>query len=43
MKSLSKEFESLGFYISNHPLKDFEDALKQYNVKTFKDFENSSM
>ena len=40
-ESLSKEFESLGFYISNHPLKDFEDALKQYKVKSFKDFENS--
>ena len=37
---LSKEFESLGFYMSNHPLKDYEAALKQYNVKSFKDFEN---
>ena len=41
-ESLSKEFESVGFYISNHPLKDYEDALKQYKVKSFKDFENSS-
>ena len=32
----------MGFYISNHPLKDYEDALKQYKVKLFKDFENSS-
>ena len=38
---LSKEFESIGFYISNHPLEAYEDALKQYKVKTFKDFENS--
>ena len=40
-ETLSKEFESVGFYISNHPLKNYEDALKQYKVKTFKDFENS--
>ena len=39
-ETLSKEFESVGFYISNHPLKDYEDALKQYKVKSFKDFEN---
>ena len=32
---LSKEFESVGFYISNHPLKNYEDALKQYKVKSF--------
>ena len=36
---LSKEFESVGFYISNHPLKDYETILKQYKVKSFKDFE----
>ena len=41
-ETLSKEFESLGFYISNHPLKVYEDALKQYKVKSFKDFENSN-
>ena len=39
---LSKEFESVGFYISNHPLENYEDALKQYKVKSFKDFENCS-
>ena len=38
---LSKEFESIGFFISNHPLEAYEDVLKQYKVKTFKDFENS--
>ncbi len=38
---LSKEFASVGFYISNHPLESYEDILKQYKVKTFKDFENS--
>ncbi len=39
---LSKEFESVGFYISDHPLKSYVDALKQYKVKSFKDFEESS-
>ena len=40
-ETLSKEFESVGFYMSNHPLKDYEGALIQYKVKSFKDFENS--
>ena len=39
---MSKEFESVGFYISNHPLKSYIDALEQYKVKSFKDFENST-
>ena len=39
---LSKEFESVGFYLSNHPLVDFKDALEQYKTKSFKDFENSN-
>jgi len=37
---LSKEFESVGFYMSNHPLKSYEDIIEQYKVKTFKDFES---
>jgi len=41
-ETLSKEFESVGFYISNHPLKNYKDILKQYNVKTFTEFEKSS-
>jgi DNA polymerase-3 subunit alpha len=40
--TLSKEFESVGFYMSNHPLKDYADVLKQHKVKSFKDFENSN-
>ena len=38
---LANEFQSIGFYISNHPLKDYEAALQQFNVKSFVDFENS--
>ena len=37
---LSKEFESVGFYISNHPLKDYQEILQQHRVKTFQEFEN---
>jgi len=39
---LSKEFESVGFYLSNHPLEDFKDALEQYKAKSFKEFESGS-
>jgi len=38
---LSKEFQSVGFYLSNHPLEDFKDVLEQYNTKSFNDFENT--
>jgi len=41
-EALSKEFESVGFYISNHPLKNYENVLKQYNVKSFSEFEKSN-
>jgi len=39
---LSKEFESIGFYISNHPLKSYEEIINQYKVKSFKEFENAN-
>ena len=39
---LSKEFESVGFYISDHPLNNYEDVLKQYKVKSFKEFEDGN-
>ena len=38
-ESLSKEFQSVGFYISNHPLMNYEQILKHNNVISFKDFE----
>ena len=41
-ETLSKEFESVGFYLSNHPLKDYKSVFEQYQVKTFKEFENSN-
>ena len=39
-ETLSKEFESVGFYISNHPLNSYIDILNQHNVKSFKEFES---
>ncbi len=41
-ETLSKEFESVGFYLSNHPLKNYEKMLEQHKVKTFKEFENTN-
>ena len=38
---LSKEFEAIGFYMSDHPLKQYEYILKNHKVKTFSEFENS--
>ena len=39
-ETLSNEFGSVGFYLSDHPLRSYKDILEQYNVKTFKEFEN---
>ena len=41
-EALAKEFEAVGFYLSDHPLKNYDSILEQYQVKTFKEFENSS-
>ena len=38
---LSKEFETLGFYISDHPINQFKNIFKQFNIINFDDFENS--
>ena len=38
---LNKEFETLGFYISDHPLNQYKSIFKQYNVTNFEDFENN--
>ena len=35
---LSKEFESVGFYISDHPLNQFNEILKEYGIKSYKEF-----
>ena len=38
---LAKEFETLGFYISDHPINQFKNIFKQFNIINFDDFENS--
>ena len=37
-EQLSKEFESVGFYLSDHPLNNYKDILKIQNTTSFKDF-----
>ncbi|SVB47383.1 uncharacterized protein METZ01_LOCUS200237, partial [marine metagenome] len=41
-ETLSNEFGSIGFYMSQHPLKEYEDVLAQHKVKTFKEFETTN-
>ena len=38
---LSKEFEAVGFFISDHPLNQYKDIFKDYNIKDFQTFNNS--
>jgi len=35
---LSKEFESVGFFISNHPLNQFKEIFNEYKIINFSDF-----
>ncbi len=39
---LTKEFETLGFYISDHPLNQFKSIFKQYNINSYENFEISN-
>ena len=40
---LSEEFKSIGFYLTNHPLNEFEEIFNQLNIKSFNQFyENES-
>ena len=40
-EKLSKEFEALGFYISDHPLNQYSDVLSDYEIISFENFNNS--
>ena len=40
-EKLSKEFEAVGFFVSDHPLNNYKDILATYNVKLYDHFENS--
>ena len=35
---LSEEFKSLGFYLTNHPLNEFEDTFNQLNISSYNQF-----
>ena len=35
---LSEEFKSLGFYISDHPLNNYQNTFSQLNIKPYKEF-----
>ena len=40
---LAEEFKSIGFYLTDHPLNDYDDVLNQLNIKTYYDFYNDNM
>ena len=35
---LAEEFKSIGFYLTDHPLNDYDEILDQLNIKTYSDF-----
>ena len=35
---LSEEFKSIGFYLTNHPLNEFEEIFSQLNISTYNHF-----
>jgi len=37
---LSKEFEAVGFFVSDHPLNQFKDIFNDYNIQDFQNFNN---
>ena len=41
-KKLAKEFETLGFYISDHPLNQYKTIFNQYNIINYEDFETNN-
>ena len=38
---LSKEFEAVGFFISDHPLNQYKEIFNDYNIVSFQDFNNN--
>ncbi len=39
---LAEEFKSIGFYLTDHPLNEYEDILNQLNIKTYNEFYNNN-
>ena len=42
-EKMKNEFESIGFFISEHPLLNYEKVLKAYNVKRFLDISENDL
>ena len=40
---LSEEFKSIGFYLTNHPLNEYEEIFTQLNVNSFNQFYRSEL
>jgi DNA polymerase III subunit alpha len=40
---LSKEFEAVGFFISDHPLNQFKDTFDDYNITDYQEFSNNDL
>ncbi len=38
---LSEEFKALGFYLTNHPLNEFEEVFKQLNICSYNQFKEN--
>ena len=41
-EKIKKEFESIGFFVSDHPLKNYKQVLQGYNVINYQEFIESS-
>tara|TARA_B100000963_G_scaffold102537_1_gene88747 strand:- start:2140 stop:5556 length:3417 start_codon:yes stop_codon:yes gene_type:complete len=40
---LSEEFKSIGFYLTNHPLNEFEEIFDQLNINSYDQFYNNDL
>jgi len=40
---LSEEFKSIGFYLTNHPLSEYEETLSQLNITSYKKFQENNL
>ena len=38
---LSKEFDTLGFFISDHPLNQFKEIFDEYNIESYSEFDTN--
>ncbi len=42
-EALSEEFKSLGFYLTNHPLNEYQEIFEQLNINSYDKFYQSDM